>query len=173
MTDVIKGVLTAIGAAVLLTACASRGMTPYGPADSDGYGYRETRIERDRFNVVFAGDSGTPPGVVENYALLRAAELSLENGYDWFRVVRRFVEPSTRGGVNVGGGVGSGSFGRRGGVGVGVGGDFGTVGARTYFTARLDVLMGRGEKPGEANAYDARSLVESLGATAHAAATDE
>ena len=153
-------------AAVLaLAACATAVGTAYAPADSKGYGYAETRIEADRYRVSFAGDGATPPNVVEDYALLRAAELAVENGYDWFRVIGRTVDEEEKGGVGLGGGFGTGSYGRRSSVGVGVGGNLGTVGAKKFYTARLEALFGKGEKPagGEGGeVYDARSVIETI-----------
>ena len=146
----------------LTAACATAVGTPYAPADNKGFGYAETRIEADRYRVTFAGDGATPVGVVEDYALLRAAELALENGYDWIRIVGRDVAAEDRGGVGVGAGFGTGSYGRRGGVNVGVGGDLGTVGAKRFFTARLEAIFGRGPKPEGQDVYDARSVVETI-----------
>ena len=144
-----------------LAACATAVGTAYGPADSKGYGYTETRVEADRYRIVFAGDGATPPGVVEDYALLRAAELAVEGGYDWFRVVGRTMDESEKGGVGVGAGFGGG--GRN--VGVGVGGNLGTVGARKFYTAKLEALFGKGEKPADdqsGEVYDARSVIETI-----------
>jgi hypothetical protein len=101
--------------------------------------------------------------VVEDYALLRAAELALAGGYDWFRVIARSLDEEARGGVGVGAGVGTGSYGRRSGVSVGVGGDLGTIGGRKFYTARLEVLMGKGAKPEGPDVYDADGVVASLG----------
>ena len=165
MRDPWKTVLAA-GAFMLASACVTAVGTAYGPADQKGYGYSETRIEADRYRVVFAGDGATPPDLVEDFALLRAAELAVENGYDWFRVAGRSMDGAERGGVNIGAGVGGGSFGRRSSVGVGVGGDLGRVGARRFFTARLEVLFGRGAKPEEGEVYDARSILDVIGARA-------
>lgn len=158
-----------LAAAGLLVACATAVGTAYGPADSKGYGYTETRIEADRFRVRFAGDGATPPEVVEDYAMLRAAELAIENGYDWFRIVGRSMDAEEKGGVGVGAGVGTGSYGRRSGVNVGVGGNLGTIGAREFYTARIEVLMGKGEKPDDPAAYDARSLIETIRSRMNAA----
>ena len=111
--------------------------------------------------MTFAGDGATPPALVEDYALLRAAELAVDNGYDWFRVTSRSLDRQDKGGVGLGGGLGGG--GRN--VGVGVGGNFGTVGARKFYTARLEVLFGKVEKPTDAGAgevYDARSVAETI-----------
>lgn len=161
--------LTAFFIAALLAACATAVGTAYGPADDSGYGYRETRVEADRFRIVFAGDGATPQEVVEDYALLRAAELAVENGYDWFRVVAGATNAEDKGGVGIGAGFGSGSVGRRSAVGVGVGGNLGTVGARRFFTTRLEVLMGRGALPEGEEVYDARSVIETVGARTSAA----
>jgi hypothetical protein len=153
-----------IAAALAAAGCATAVGTPYGPADSKGFGYAETRIEADRYRIVFAGDGATPATVVEDYALLRAAELAVANGYDWFRVVSRSLDESKRGGVGLGAGVGTGSYGRRSGVSVGVGGDLGTVGARKFYTSRLEVLFGKGDKPADAgpDVYDARSVINAV-----------
>ncbi len=155
-------------AAMLLAACATAVGTAYGPADSKGYGYTQTRIEADRYRVVFTGDGATAPETVEDYAMLRAAELAVENGYDWFRVVGHTMDEQEKGGVGVGAGFGTGSYGRRSGVSVGVGGDLGTVGGRKFYTARLEVLMGKGDKPDDPAAYDARSLIDSIRARMNA-----
>jgi hypothetical protein len=162
-------ILTVMAAACFLAACATAVGTAYGPADSKGYGYTETRIEADRFRVSFSGDGATPPETVEDYAMLRAAELALENGYDWFRVVGRSVDEQEKGGVGVGAGVGTGSYGRRSGVSVGVGGNLGTLGARRFYTARLEVLMGKGDKPDDPATYDARSLIDTIRSRMNAA----
>ncbi len=148
--------------AVLLTGCVTAVGTNYGPADTKGYGYSDTRIESDRYRVTFAGDGATSPEAVEDYALLRAAELALANGYDWFRVVSRNLSGEEKGGVGVGAGVGSGRYGRRSGVNVGVGGNLGTIGARQLYTARLEVLFGKGEAPSGAGVYDAQSVADSI-----------
>jgi len=147
-----------------VSGCVTAVGTSYGPADEKGFGYAETRLEADRFRVVFSGDGATSVEVVEDFALLRAAELTLETGNDWFRIVARSVEGDERGGVDVGAGLESGSFGRRGGVSVGVGGNVGRVGARRFFTARMEVLMGKNPPPEEdGEVYDARSIVRSIG----------
>ena len=89
----------------------------------------------------------------------RAAELTLSNEADWFRIVDRQIEGDERGGVSVGGGFGTGTRSRRSGVGVGVGGDFGRIGAQAFYTVRLEILIGANPKPENTNAYDARSIL--------------
>lgn len=146
----------------MLFACAATGPKAYGPDDGK-FGYSDTQIESDRHRIVYRGSGGMPPEVVEDYALRRAAELTLENGYDWFRVVGRDIAGEERGGVGIGAGFGTGSVGRRSSVGVGVGGNVGQVGAKTYFTVRMEVLMGEGDAPEDGGAYNATSILQSLG----------
>lgn len=94
-TRLIKPVLLAATAALALSACATA--TPYGPASPDSrYGYSQQRIEGDRFRVNFAGNSVTSRDQVEMSLLLRAAEVTVENGGDWFTTVNRATDRDTR-----------------------------------------------------------------------------
>lgn len=148
---------------LLLGACATAEGVGYQAANAKGYGYSDQRIEADRYRVSFRGDGGTPAGAVEDFALRRAAEIARANGYDWFRVVSRAIDEEEKGGVGIGAGVGTGSYGRRSGVSVGVGGDLGTIGAKPFYTARLEVLMGKGPKPEGPDYYDAASVISAVG----------
>ncbi|HEY1223678.1 MAG TPA: hypothetical protein VGE54_00505 [Brevundimonas sp.] len=150
-------------AALSLAACAS--LAPYGPATGpNGQGYTEQRIEANRYRVTYQGVGDARP--VSDLAFRRAAELTLEQGYDWFEVTQRFVDgrPDSAGGVrpSVSVGYGSGSYGgyRASGGGIGVGLNF--SGPSPTATA-LEIVMGRGQKPDRTSAYDARSVRQSLG----------
>lgn len=80
-----------------LAGCVSP--TPYQPAvrgSATSGGYSETRIEPDRWRVNFAGNSMTSRETVEGYLLFRAAELTLQNGYDWFSIVDRQTDAKQR-----------------------------------------------------------------------------
>lgn len=85
-------------ATVVLAACAS-GHTPYMPAQNeDSFGYRESALGENRYRVTFAGNSFTSSDQVQDYTLLRAAELTIQKGYDWFSVANRdtaTIEDST------------------------------------------------------------------------------
>ncbi len=146
-----------------LSACASA-PTLYQPAASrDGVGYSEYRIEPGRYRITFRGGPGAPPEQVTDYALVRAADLALAEGYDWFRVADRFLEGRPDNAPRIGLGVGSGSYGRRSGVGVGLSTGF-SLGGGPAVASTLEVVMGRGERPRGADIYDARELRKSLGA---------
>lgn len=88
--------------AALLASCATP--TPYQPnipGQSASGGYSDVRIEPNRWRVSFAGNSLTSRETVEGYLLFRAAELTIQQGYDWFSIVDRdtqrkaytYVEP--------------------------------------------------------------------------------
>lgn len=145
--------------AVALAACVTAIGTGYAPADKRGHGYSDTRIEADRYRITFAGDGATPQNVVEDYALLRAADIAIANGYDWFRVVSRDGSREDRGGVGIG--AGFGGSGRN--VGVGVSGDLGTIGAKPFYSTTMEVLYGKGARPEGADFYDARAVKDMVG----------
>lgn len=157
-------VLSAL-AALSLAACATP--TVYQAATGPGaVGYSEFRIEPGRYRVMFRGGSSASQRQVMDYALVRAAELTLAEGYDWFRVSDRSVDVSSGGssGPRFSFGVGGGSWGHSGGVGMGVGTTFGDTGyGGGSPTASLEVFMGRGPKPPGLDVYDARAVRSSLG----------
>lgn len=151
--------LAALLALVLtLGACAS-GPTVYAPSSGpNSAGYSDTRIETDRWRVTFRGNSDLKGPGVEDLALRRAAELTLQEGYDWFRVVSRRTElagGSRSAGTSVGIGGSSGSYGSH--VGVGIGIDLSPDSRR--YEAFLEILLGRGQKPDGIDAYQARQLL--------------
>jgi len=160
--------LIAVAASALaLTACAS--LQPYGPAGSaSAQGFSEQRIEADRYRVTYRGVGA--PGPVADLALRRAAELTLNEGGDWFEVTQRYVDgrPDSAGGFRPSLGIGAGSSrygGRYGGfsssgVGVGVGLNF-TAPSPT--STVLEILVGRGSPPQRAEAYSAREVLTFLG----------
>lgn len=93
--------LTAAAIAALgvgLAACETA--TPYEPAppgqDHTGYGYRDYKVDNTHWRVTFAGNSLTSRETVEKYLLYRAAELTVQQGYDWFEAADRHTERNTR-----------------------------------------------------------------------------
>ena len=156
--------LIAVAASALtMAACAS--LAPYGPRGGPGgQGYSEQRIERDRFRVSYNGVGA--PGPVADMALLRAAQLTTEQGYDWFQVTQRYIDgrPDSAGGFrpSVSVGYGASNYGgwRTSGTGVGLGLNF--TGPSPTSTV-LEVRLGRGPRPADAEVYDARDVQRSLG----------
>jgi hypothetical protein len=80
-----------------LAACATP--TPYQPnvrGQATSGGFSEVRLESNRFRVTFTGNSLTSRETVEGYLLYRAAELTVQNGFDWFTVVERDTDKKSR-----------------------------------------------------------------------------
>jgi hypothetical protein len=79
----------------LLAACAAQ--TPYQPSSAESrYGFSETPIEQNRLRISFRGNTLTERETVETYLLYRAAEATIERGFDYFIVANRDVDESTR-----------------------------------------------------------------------------
>ncbi len=150
-----QSILLVAATALVLSACATS--TAYAPAGFNGQrgGYAEQRLETDRYRVSFAGNSVTSREQVEMGLLLRAAELTVENGYDWFSTVERATDRDVR----------YQAFpdalyrpyspfwGRN---------DF-DVREIDRFEATAEIVLGRGTKPaGDANAFDAREVISNL-----------
>ena len=89
-----SGLFAALAGLAFLGACATA--TPYQAASDNQWGYANQQIETDRWQVSFAGNSLTDRQTVETYLLYRAAELTRQEGYDYFRVVQRETEENRR-----------------------------------------------------------------------------
>lgn len=170
----------------VLAGCAALGAcahpTPYQPlsaqADVQG-GYSSQQLEQDRFRVMFAGNSLTSRETVETYLLYRAAELTRQQGFDWFEAVNRDTENTGR--TVIDRPFGPGAYGWWGPswryYGAGFGwrgwspwyGDpfFGdTIDVRTInkYEATAEVIMHRGPRPdGNPRAFDAAGVLRTLG----------
>lgn len=94
---------TSLSVAMVLSSCMTP--TPYQPevrGQRIHGGYSEEQLGDNRYRVTFDGNTLTSRERVEGYLLCRAAELTVQNGYDWFRIVdreterdrRTYVEPS-------------------------------------------------------------------------------
>ena len=148
--------------ALALSACAS--LAPYGPQQSaGGQGFNEQRIESNRFRVTYNGVGA--PGPVADRALFRAAQLTVDQGYDWFEVTQRWIDgrPDSAGGVrpSVSIGAGSSRYGGYSASGVGVGLGFDLSGPQPTSTT-LEIVLGRGAKPDRPEAYDARGVQDAI-----------
>jgi len=87
--------IAAYTAILVMGACASA--PAYRPASStNALGYSDQRIENDRWRVTYRGDARMASGQVQDYALMRAAQVTLENGGDWFEVVTADTDADAR-----------------------------------------------------------------------------
>lgn len=165
--------ILAAGAALLLVACATS--TPYGPASGKNpYGFSDQKIEDGRYRIVFRGNSSTTRETVETFLLYRAAELTLENGFDYFIVSEQDTEANKRysttadpafyGRYYYGYGPYCCAFPYYA-YGWGWGSAFDDYSTREYtrYTAIAFVSMHKGQKPADnPEAFDARSVMENL-----------
>lgn len=186
-----KLVLAALASSTLVLAgCETE--TTFRPATGHGFerqGYSDRMIEPGRFIVSFSGNSVTSRDTVERYLFFRAAQLTLEQGYDYFVMADRDTKLQSRtySTPGIGGPWGYGGFGgywgpswnfygrgygwRRFGGGFGYGGfggfgfddgfDINTV---DRFMATAEIVMRKGPIPqGNIRAFDAHKVVETLG----------
>jgi hypothetical protein len=171
------------GALSLVPACSTpTAYQPLSQRSPQQGGYSEQRIDANRFRVSFAGNSLTSRKTVENYLLLRAAQLTLENGFDGFTMVSRATDPHVRTSVTREP-FGPGPWGYWGpswryrDAGLGwrswdpwlgqpFWGDTVDVQSVTDYAASAEIVMFRGSGPAAADSFDARQVVQNLGPTA-------
>ncbi len=90
----ILALAAALAGSAALAGCMTA--TPYQPATaSSRLGFSDEQIESNRFRVSFAGNSLTSRETVERYLLYRAAELTVQRGFDHFVLVTRDTETKT------------------------------------------------------------------------------
>ena len=152
----------------LAVAAACATPTPYQPASTEnGDGYTTQRIESNRFRISFRGNSITSRQTVDTYMLYRAAEVSLENGYDYFVIVNKDVDKNTgyeNYGDDLAWGWGGGWGWRHHGWGAGANFDYSRP-INTY-DAIADIVLYRGKKlDTNPYAYDAHEVVAAVGPT--------
>ncbi len=122
-------------------------------------GYTSQQIEAGRHRIAYTDKDA---GKARNMALLRASEITLMEGKDWFEVTSEYqdTEAGRGGGSSISIGGGTGSYGRSSSVGVGVGFGIplGGGGSAGKTTAVLEIVTGANPKPEKATVYDARSV---------------
>lgn len=174
--------LAAIAAtSLMLAGCMTE--TTYRPATGTGFareGYTDQQIESNRWKISFSGNSMTGRDTVERYLLFRAAELTTQQGFDYFVMADRDTDKKTR--TYVTDRFGPGPYGGWGpswrfyGRGWGWrswdpfwgdpwGRDF-DVNTVDKYEASAEIVMGKGPKPtGNVRAFDAKSVMANIGPT--------
>lgn len=159
--------LIVLGLAAALGACSAT-PTPYQQAGDTRYGFTERAIESDRYLVTFRGNSLTERETVETYLLYRAAELTLERGYDHFTLVRRDTDTDRRL-------IGTGAYDRFSVHYRYFHPHYGWYGWRdpfwndvnvrevTRYEAMAEIIFGRGPAPNDPDSFDAREVTRNLG----------
>jgi hypothetical protein len=161
-----------IAAALILSACASQ--PEYIPADDAGsYGYYSAPLGANRYRVGYNGDSSMSENTVKDYALFRAAELTMQQGKDWFQVVSRDTSSVEKPGrasvarhdtdyvIDRDCGLLGCSTRMRPVMHTTIGVDSAT--GRTIYSSRLEIVMGNGPVPGDSGSYyEADTLMQAL-----------
>ena len=152
--------IAAFACLVFTAACATA--VPYGPATKDGAkGYMVQPIESNRFRVSYRDNDAE---TARTRALRRAAEITQENGAEWFQVVGAYDDQEAsngRSGSSVSIGGSTGSYGRSS-VGVGLGVGFPLGGSSKPTTHVLEIITGSGDKPEGGNLYTASDVLMNL-----------
>ncbi|NWH09455.1 MAG: hypothetical protein HXY22_12575 [Alphaproteobacteria bacterium] len=89
--------VAALATILALSACASP-QTPYRPAAAAGgkmEGYAEEKLDTNRYRVTFSGNASTPREVVEDFVILRAAEVTKAHGFEHFVFASQSTEANT------------------------------------------------------------------------------
>jgi hypothetical protein len=158
-----------------VAACQSA--TPFQAATPGGHGYSEFRIDATRWRVTFSGNSLTSRETVEKYLLYRAAQLTTEQGFDWFEPTDRRTERNTR---YVGTSTYWSTWGSQWNPHWGFGGPWGwrrrdfwgpgpgwpndiDIRQVNRYEASTEIVMGKGPRPPGQQAIDAHQVLENLG----------
>ena len=162
-----------LGLGLALTAC----MAPatYGPRrPGEATGYTDRELAPNRFRVTFTGNSVTARDTVENYLLLRAAEVTLAAGGTHFLFDDRdtrarttvHADPMFRGPGYWGGGFGAWGF--RPAWGMSAFGPPLMISQTTRYEAYAEIVVLRpGQEKNENRAVDAREIVSHLSPEAY------
>jgi len=167
-------------AAIALTAGLSgcETATPYQPLQQGAAvsgGFTDQRLDANHYRVTFQGNTVTSRETVENYLLYRAAEVTVNSGYDWFETTDRHTDKDQQTYVDPMGGPGPyGPYGfwrprwrAWGGYGWGAWGPYwgpSVVDTVQKFQASAEIVMSSGPKPaGDARAMNAREVMANLG----------
>lgn len=127
---------------VLVLSFVSGCATSYHKAGFRGRGYQDIQLQTDEFQVSFAGNVKLSQAKARQYALRRAAELTIEHGFDYFVVTSE------------------GSFAKNFVSGSAYNGNGSVIGGSKP-EAVITIKCGKGAKPeGVSGAYDARELLK-------------
>jgi hypothetical protein len=75
-----------ISISLILVGCATQ--SPYKAAKGDSSGYKEVAFATNHYRVQFKMN-GQARSSAQKYAFMRASELTIAQGYDWFVVEKR------------------------------------------------------------------------------------
>jgi hypothetical protein len=85
-------------ALLLAAACSSTGGPVTGPSAPSGppSGFTEEAMSGDRYRIVYTSPTETTTKVISDRALLRAAEITLAKGNEWFEIASKINGKNTQ-----------------------------------------------------------------------------
>lgn len=149
-----------IAAALIVAGCAS-GPTAYGPKGAEKLGFESSKLQNNRFRVTYT--ARTEDEAID-YALLRAAQLTVDNGDDWFEIIGTGGTVRPRGKIGVRPTVGMNPNailrGRVPAPNIGVNmGDVADAMKGPQAVSTLEIVTGKGTKPAKPSAYNAQEVL--------------
>ena len=122
--------LALVAVTLALSACQTAMPTYQAASVPNGVGYFSAPADNGRQAVTYTGEKGMTPAQVAEFALLRAAELTIASGQEWFAVLHTAGQQVQVGDVNrIDGRSGAVLTGESTTAGAGGGGDRSTAGA--------------------------------------------
>ena len=92
--------LILIGSTIALAACQTSTASYQAASGPGQVGYFSAPVEDDRVAVTYTGKKGMTEAQVAEFALLRAAELTLASGQQWFAVLHSDSRDAQVGDIN-------------------------------------------------------------------------
>lgn len=147
-------VIAAIGA-LSVAACQTPSPYPSQP------GFYEAQIDSTHTQITYVTPQNMPRPQAEQFLMLRAADITLEQGHDWFRIISRGSDVRRPTGPTISLGAGNTSFGRSSSVGVGVGTSFNLDGGPKPVLL-MEIVMGDGPVADDRTTYDAAEVAQTI-----------
>ncbi|WP_199611174.1 CC0125/CC1285 family lipoprotein [Flocculibacter collagenilyticus] len=155
---------------LLLVGCASP--TTYEKASNKrDYGYSQTKLTSNQYRITFRGNRITDKETVKDYALLRAADLTIEQGHDWFLVISQDSETEKRKVTQTSPAIRTGTTVYRSCGALGcrtvvtphyIGGFVTTTEEDGAYVSSIEITMGSGTPEDRNRVYDAKELAKNI-----------
>ena len=154
-----KHILFSAAASFCLIGCSSTGGS-YGPAYGTDLGYRNTKLQQDRFRISYTSRDAYES---RDFALLRAAQIADSEGYSHFKVIQGDIYDNGPNPIaaNVGVALGGGGGFNRSRVNVGVHDVERTIEGRKI-TETIEVVLLASAPANDPSVFSAQSILKNI-----------
>ena len=154
-----KHILFSAAASFCLIGCSSTGGS-YGPAYGTDLGYRNTKLQQDRFRISYTSRDAYES---RDFALLRAAQIADNEGYSHFKVIQGDIYDNGPNPIaaNVGVALGGGGGFNRSRVNVGVHDVERTIEGRKI-TETIEVVLLASAPANDPSVFSAQSILKNI-----------